>query len=61
MEVLDVKASNREEELVKYKTLLETKEVIIQFNLLFQDVDLINQILNRLDEFEVSYNDLFVK
>jgi hypothetical protein len=61
MEVLDVKASNREEELVKYKTLLETKEVIIQFNLPFQDVDLINQILNRLDEFEVSYNDLFVK
>jgi hypothetical protein len=28
MEVLDVKASNREEDLVKYKTILETKEVI---------------------------------
>jgi hypothetical protein len=27
MEVLDVKASNREEELVKYKTILESKEV----------------------------------
>jgi hypothetical protein len=29
MEVLDVKASNITEELIKFKTLLETKEVLI--------------------------------
>lgn len=28
MEVLDVNASNREEDLVKYKSILESKEVI---------------------------------
>ena len=33
MEVLDVKASNITEELIKFKTLLETKEVLINFKI----------------------------
>ena len=59
MEVLEIKASNITEELIKFKTLLETKEVFIYFKVQ-QDADLVNQILNRLDQIEVSYDDLYV-
>ncbi len=59
MEVLDIKSSNNVEELIKIKKLLESKDVSNSLFIL-KDSDLLLQLLNRLNAFEVTYDDLFV-
>ncbi len=33
MEVLEIKATSRTEELIEYRTILETKEVVLYYNI----------------------------
>ena len=59
MDVIAIKASSKSEEIIEYRTLLETKTVKIENNL-NQDADIITKILRRLEQIEISYDDLSV-
>ncbi len=59
MDVIAIKASSKSEEIIEYRTLLETKTVKIVNNL-NQDADIISKILRRLEQIEISYDDLSV-
>ncbi len=59
MDVIAIKASSKSEEIIEYRILLETKTVKIENNL-NQDADIITKILRRLEQIEISYDDLSV-
>lgn len=59
MEVIAMKASSKSEEIIEYRTLLETKTVKVNSNN-SQDTEILSKILKRLEEIEISYDDLSV-